>query len=273
MINTKVTEMLGIKYPIICGTMMNITVPSFAAACANTGGLGILASAIYRDKDSLREAIQETKKLAKEPFAVNMNLFPALQPPDQIAHLQTMIDEGVKIIETSGHKAPAEYVGIFKEHDITWMHKCAGVRYAQTAAGLGADIIEVVGWENGGATGRFDVGTLVLTPATCDAIDVPVVAGGGIADGRGVVAALSLGAEAAIIGSRMLMTKECPVHDNLKQALCEASIYDTTVINARIRNEHRVWKNIAAQKVIDLEASDASDICIRKEISLLLPSL
>ena len=267
MIKTKVTEMLGIKYPIICGTMMNLTVPSFAAACTNTGALGILASAIYREPEPLREAIQETKKLAKEPFAVNMNMFPALQPPDQISHLKAMIDEGVKIIETSGHKAPADYVGLFKEHDITWMHKCAGVRYAQTAAKLGADIIEVVGWENGGATGRFDVGTLVLTPATVDAIDVPVVAGGGIADGRGVVAALSLGAEAAIIGSRLLMTKECPIHDNLKQALCEASIYDTTVINKRIRNEHRVWANVAAQKVIELEASDATDMEIYKASS------
>ena len=157
MIKTKVTEMLGIRYPIICGVMMNISYPKFAATCANTGGLGILASAIYREAEPLREAIQETKKLAKEPFAVNMNLFPALQPPDQISHLKVMIDEGVKIIETSGHKAPADYVGLFKEHDIIWIHKCAGVRYAQTAAGLGADIIEVVGWENGGATGRVSV--------------------------------------------------------------------------------------------------------------------
>ncbi len=270
MIRTRVTEMLGIKYPIFCGTMMYITVPKFAAACANTGALGILPSAIYRRPEPLREAIQELKSLAKEPFAVNMNLFPALRPPNQKKHLEVMIDEGVKIIETSGFKAPEKFLHLFKEHDIIWMHKCAGIPYAKTAADLGADIVEVVGWENGGATGRYDVGTLVLTPASVDALDVPVVAGGGIVDGRGLMAVLSLGAEAAIIGSRLLTTKECPVHDNLKQALINCSIYDTATILKSVNSTARVWKNQAAQKVIELEESGAKPPEIYKAASGML---
>ena len=163
----------------------------------------------------------------------------------------------MKIIETSGHQAPDKYIPLFKENDIIWIHKCAGVRYALKAASLGADIVEVVGWENGGATGRFDIGTIVLTPATVDALDIPVVGGGGISDGRGLAAVLSLGAEAGLIGSRLMTTKECPIHDNLKQALLNATIYDTTLVMQSLHATHRVWANKGAQSVLELEASKA----------------
>ncbi len=264
---TKVTEILGIKNPVMCGTMMSITGPEFTAVCSNAGGLGILASAIYRKPELLREALQKLKSLAKEPFAVNLNLFPMLKPPNQLKHVQVMIDEGVKIIETSGHEAPEKFLDLFKEHEIIWMHKCAGVRYAKKAASLGADIVEVVGWENGGHVGRFDIGTLVLTPATVDAIDVPVVAGGGIVDGRGLVAALALGAEGVIIGSRLLITKECPIHDNLKEALVNCNVYDTAIVLKTVNNALRVWKNQAAQNIIELEESGANENEIFKSAS------
>ncbi len=262
MIKTRITEMLGIEYPIIAGTMMNITTPEFVAACSNAGGLGILASAIYRKPEELRVALQTLKPLTDKPFAVNVNLFPMLMPVKQERHIQVMIDEGVKIIETSGHQAPEKYIPMFKDAGITWIHKCAGVRYAKKAKKLGADIVTVVSWENGGATGMYDVGGMVLTPATVEALDIPVIAGGGIVDGRGLVAALSLGAEAVIMGSRILLTKECPIHDNLKQALLNASIYDTALIMKTVRATHRVWNNKAAQRVIELEESksDQSEI-------------
>ncbi|MCK4781132.1 MAG: nitronate monooxygenase, partial [Candidatus Lokiarchaeota archaeon] len=230
MLKTKVTELLGIKYPIFCGTMMNISYPSFTATCSNSGALGILASVMYRKPEPLRQALNELFNLTNNPFAVNVNLFPMLKPIKQIDLVKAMIEEGVKIIETSGHQAPEKYIPLFKKNDIIWIHKCAGVRYAKKAASLGADIVEVVGWENGGSVGLFDIGTLVLTPATVDALNIPVVAGGGISDGRGVVAALALGAEAALIGTRLLTTQECPIHDNLKQALLNATIYDTTLV-------------------------------------------
>jgi nitronate monooxygenase len=252
---TQVTEMLGLQFPIFCGNMMNISYPSFVAACSNAGALGILASVMFRKPESLREALNELKGLTDNPFAVNVNLFPMLKPVKQIDLIKVMIDEGVKIIETSGHQAPEKYVPLFKENNIIWIHKCAGVRYARKAASLGADIVEVVGWENGGATGRFDIGTLVLTPATVDALEIPVVAGGGISDGRGVAAVLSLGAKAALIGTRLLATKECPIHENIKRALLKSTIYDTTLILRSINATHRVWNNEAAKRVLELETS------------------
>ena len=260
MLKTKVTEMLGLEYPIFCGNMMNISYPSFAAACSNAGALGIMASVMYRKPEELREALIELKSLTKKPVAVNINLFPMLKPIKQIDHVKVMLDEGIKIIETSGHQAPDKYIPLFKEHQVIWIHKCAGTRYAQKAASLGADIVEVVGWENGGATGRYDIGTLVLTPATIDAIDIPVVAGGGISDGRGVAAVLALGAEAALIGTRLMATQECPIHENLKQAFIKASIYDTMLIMRSLNATHRVWNNQAAQKVIQLENSKSDQM-------------
>ncbi|MFX0104297.1 MAG: NAD(P)H-dependent flavin oxidoreductase [Candidatus Hodarchaeota archaeon] len=260
MLKTKVTEMLNIKYPIFCGNMMNITYPSFAAACSNAGALGILASVMYRKPEPLREAIRELQSLTDKPFAVNVNLFPMLKPVKQIDLVKAMIEEGVKIIETSGHQAPEKYIPLFKENDVTWIHKCAGVRYARKAAALGADIVEVVGWENGGATGRYDIGTIVLTPATVDALEIPVVAGGGISDGRGVAAVLALGAEGALIGTRLLTTQECPIHENLKQALVNATIYDTTIIMRSLNATHRVWDNQAAKKVLELETSKSDQM-------------
>ena len=262
MIKTKVTEMLGIKYPIFCGNMMNISYPSFAAACSNAGALGIMASVMYRTPDDLRKALIELKSLTDKPIAVNLNLFPMLKPIKQIDHVKVMLDEGIKIIDTSGHQAPDKYIPLFKEYGVTWIHKCAGVRYAKKAASLGADIVEVVGWENGGATGRYDIGTLVLTPATIDALDIPVVAGGGISDGRGVAAVLALGAEAALIGTRIMATQECPIHEKLKQALVNASIYDTMIIMRSLNATHRVWNNQAAQKVIELENSKSNQMDI-----------
>lgn len=238
---------------------MNITTPQFVAACSNAGGLGILASAIYKTKDDLRAAIKETKQLTDRPYAVNVNLFPALMPTDQLSYIKVMLEEGVRVVETSGHAAPQEYVPIFKEARVTWIHKCAGVRYAKKAASLGADMVEVVGYENGGATGKLDVGTLVMTPSVVDAVDIPVIAGGGISDGRGVAAILALGAQAAIIGTRIMATQECPIHDNLKRSLVDAAETDTVLIMRSLDSTHRVWNNSAAQRILDLEAGKSGD--------------
>jgi len=258
MIKTKVTEMLGCKYPIIGGTMANISNPKFVAAVSNAGACAVLASANYQTPDELGEAIKETQSLTDQPFAVNINLFPAMMPQEKLVeYVGATLDAGVKIIETSGHKAPADLVPKFKDGGAIWIHKCAGVRYAKTGASLGADMITVVGYENGGATGTLDIGTLVMTPSVVDAIDVPVIAGGGVTDGRGVAAVLALGAEGVIMGTRLMATQECPIHDNLKQAFCEAKETDTYLVMRSIRNTHRVWRNKAAEKIIELESQKA----------------
>ena len=258
MIKTRVTEMLGCKYPIVVGTMARITNPEFTAAASNAGACAVLASANYKSPDALRDAIKKTQSLTNQPFAVNINLFPALMPQEKLEdYVDATLDEGVKIIETSGHKAPEHLVPKFKNGGALWIHKCAGVRYAKKGASLGADIVTVVGYENGGATGVLDIGTMVMTPSVVDALNVPVIAGGGITDGRGLAAVLALGAEGAIMGTRMMATKECPIHDNLKQAFIRAAETDTILALRSVGNTHRIWNNKAAQHVLELEAEGA----------------
>ena len=258
MIETRVTEMLECKYPIVVGTMARISNPEFVAAASNAGACAVLASANYRSPDALRDVIRKTQSLTNRPFAVNINLFPAIMPQDKIEeYVDATLAEGVKIIETSGHRAPEALVPKFKNSGAIWIHKCAGVRYAVKGASLGADIITVVGYENGGATGILDIGTMVMTPSVVDALDVPVIAGGGISDGRGVAAALALGAEGVIMGTRMMATKECPIHDNLKQAFVKAAETDTCLALRSVGNTHRFWNNKAAQHVLELESQGA----------------
>ncbi len=258
MLQTSVTRLLGIKYPIIGGAMMSISKADFVAAISNAGGLGILASAIYQTKEEFARAIDRVKQLTDKPFAVNLNLFPSMRPIDNNDYLDVLIEKGVKIVETSGHSAPDELCRRFKDAGMIWIHKCVGIRYARKVEKMGADIVTVVGYENGGATGKLDIGTLVLVPSVVDAVKLPVIGGGGISDGRGIVAVLSLGAGAVIIGTRLLLTKECPIHDNLKQALFDASELDTMLIMRSVGATHRVWNNAAAQKCFEIEQNNGS---------------
>jgi len=257
MIQTLITKKLGIQYPIIGGTMMWISTSDFVAAISNAGGLGILASAIYQNKEEFETAIDRINELTDKPFAVNINLFPSMRPIDNNDYLDVMIKKGVKIVETSGHSAPEDLCKRFKDAGMTWIHKCVGIRYALKVQDLGVDIVTVVGYENGGATGKLDIGTLVLVPSVVDAVNVPVIGGGGVSDGRSIMAILSLGAEAVIIGTRLLMTKECPIHDQLKQSLINATELDTMLIMRSINATHRVWINEAAQKCATLESQGA----------------
>jgi NAD(P)H-dependent flavin oxidoreductase YrpB (nitropropane dioxygenase family) len=257
MFQTKITKMLGIEYPIVGGTMMWITGAEFTAAISNAGGLGVLASAIYQSREEFAEAVDRLLDLTDKPFGVNLNLFPMMRPIDNNDYLDVLLEKGVKIVETSGHSAPQELCARFKEAGLTWIHKCVGVRYALKVQEMGADIITVVGYENGGATGKLDIGTLVLVPRAVESLKVPVIGGGGISDGRGLAAVLALGAQGVIIGTRLLATKEAPIHENLKQALIQASELDTMLIMRSIGATHRVWANTAAKKCAALEANQA----------------
>lgn len=257
MFETKITKMLGIKYPLVGGTLMWISNAEFVAAISNAGGLGILASAIYQSAEELAEEIDRIKELTDKPFAVNINLFPAVRPIDNNEYLDVLVEKGVKIVETSGHSAPVELANRFKEAEMIWIHKCVGIRYAVKVQELGADIITVVGYENGGATGKLDIGTMVLVPSVVDALRVPVIGGGGVSDGRGFLAVMALGAEGVIIGTCLLTTKECPIHENVKQALINATELDTMLIMRSIGGTHRVWSNTAANKCAEIEAAGA----------------
>ncbi len=257
MFRTRITEMLGIRYPLVGGTMMWISTSEFVAAISNAGGLGILASAMYESREALADAIDRVRDRTDKPFAVNLNLFPMIRPIDNNEYLDVIIEKGVRIVETSGHSAPEDLCARFKQAGLIWIHKCVGIRYALKAQSLGTDIITVVGYENGGATGRLDTGTLVLVPCVREAVKVPVIGGGGVSDGRGFLAVLALGAEGVIVGTRLLATKEAPIHDNLKKALIQASELDTILVMRSIGATHRVWANAAARRCLELEAQQA----------------
>jgi len=257
-----ITKMLGVKYPIVGGTMMWISTPEFVSSISNAGGLGVLASAMYGSREALSRAIDRVYDLTDKPFAVNLNFFPAKRPVSNADFLDIIIERGVQIVETSGHNAPEEMCARFKQAGLLWMHKCVGVRYAVKVQSMGVDIVTVVGYENGGATGRLDIGSLVLIPRVVESVGVPVIGGGGVADGRGFLAVLSLGAEGVIMGTRLLMTQEAPIHPNLKKALIRASELDTVLVLRSIGSTHRVWTNAAAVKCAEREAAhaDSSEI-------------
>lgn len=256
MFQTKLTDMLNVQYPIIGGTMMWISSADFVAAISNAGGLGIIASCMYKTREDFAMALDRIRALTDKPFGVNINFFPTMQPIDNNEYLDVLLEKGVKIVETSGHSAPEAMCKRFKEAGLIWIHKCVGVRYAQKAEHLGADIVTVVGQENGGATGKLDIGTMVLIPKVVESVKVPVIGGGGVANGDAFLAVLALGAQAVIIGTRLLMTKEAPLHDKLKQALINASELDTMLIMRLLDATHRVWINKAAKRCLELETTN-----------------
>lgn len=258
MLNTRITKLLGIEYPIIGGTMMHLSDARWSAAISESGAMGIIASAMFQDKESFRRELREARQLTRKPFAVNLNMFPAMQPIDNREYIDVILDEGIEIVETSGHKAPEEYIDRLKKNGVKVIHKCVGVRYARKAESLGADAVTVVGYENGGATGMIDITTLCLIPRVVDTLTIPVIGGGGVGDGRGLLAVLSLGAEGVILGTRLLATEECPIHENLKKTLLAATELDTTLVLRTIQNTHRVWKNSAANRVKEMESRGAS---------------
>jgi len=258
MFKTRVTEMLGIEYPIICGGLSFISGAGMAAAVSNAGGLGIITSAYLETPQALRAEIRKTKSLTDKPFGVNISMFPSVKPIPNREFVEVIVAEGVKAVESSGAKSPAEYVPLLKEGKVILIHKAATVRHAIKGQEVGADIVAIVGMENGGATGMEDVSTSVLVPALVDVAQVPVLAGGGFADGRGLIAALALGAEGIIMGTRFMATRECPIHDNYKQWLLDATERDTTLVMRSLKNTHRVLRSKITEELQKIEARGAT---------------
>ena len=252
---TPLTELLGTRYPMVGGTMMDLSKGPFVAAIADAGALGLLVSASYQDYDSFRDDIKYVKDHTDQPFGVNINLFPMMRKLDNFKYLEIMAEHGVGVVETSGFAPPKDLVAAIKEqHGMTWLHKCVGLRYALKAEAMGADAVTVVGYENGGATGNLNITTLVLVPTVVDALKIPVIGGGGVCDGRAMAAVMALGASGVILGTRLMMSEECPIHDNLKAALLEANELDTDIIMRSVGFAHRIWMNDPAKKTAELEA-------------------
>jgi nitronate monooxygenase len=257
MFETRVTRLLGIKYPIIGGCMMHISKPEFVAAISNANALGMMASAMYAKQDEFRQAVRKVRESTDKPFGVNLSLFPALRPIDNNLYADVILQEHVPIVETSGHRPPEDLLARLKAGGITTMHKCVSVRHALSAQKAGVDAVTVFGSEGGGHIGEIGLTTMTLVRRAVESLDVPVIAAGGIVDGRGLLAALALGAEGITVGTRLLVTLECPIHDKLKQALASATEQDTLPILGSLQNTVRAWKNPAALKVAELESQHA----------------
>lgn len=257
MFKTRITELFGIEHPIVGGCMMHISRPEFVAALSEAGALGMMASAMFDTQEKFRAAINRVKALTDNPFGVNLSLFPALRPIDNDLYVEVILAEGVPVVETSGQRPSEDLLARLKASGIKTMHKCVAPRHALSAQKAGVDAVTVFGNEGGGHIGEIGLTTMALVPRTADLLDVPLLAAGGIADGRGLLAALALGADGVTIGTRLLATEECPIHDNVKQALLAATERDTLPILGSLHNTLRAWKNAAALQVADLEAQQS----------------
>ena len=257
MFKTILTEMLGIEYPIIQGAMLWLARAELASAVSNAGGLGIISSATFPIVKELREEISKTRSMTDKPFAVNITLLPTFRPVNYEEYITAAIEEGVNIIETAG-RSPEPYMKLLKGNNITVMHKCARIRDVKTAERLGVDIVTITGFEAGGVPGMEDVTSLVRIPLAVDTVKIPVIAGGGIGDGRGLVAALALGAEGVMMGTRFMASQECLAHSNIKEWLVRATEKDTLMINRSFNNPERVLKTVLSLKILEMEEKGAT---------------
>lgn len=249
---TEVTRLLGIDYPIVQGGMQWVGLAELASAVSNAGGLGILTALTQPTPEDLAREIQRCRGMTDRPFGVNLTMLPAVTPPPYERYLDVIVDSGITIVETAGN-SPRAFVERMKAHGIRILHKCTSVRHALSAERAGVDIISIDGFECAGHPGEDDIPGLVLIPAAVRALKIPVIASGGIADGRGMAAALALGAQGVNMGTRFLCTREAPVHDAIKQALVAAGERDTNLILRSLRNTARVFKNAVSDEVVALE--------------------
>ena len=235
--------------------------PDLAAAVSNAGGLGIITGLTQPTPEKLAAEIKRCRDMTDKPFGVNLTFLPGFFSPPYPEYIQAIVEGGVRIVETAG-RSPKEHMPALKEHGIKVIHKCTAVRHSLTAERIGCDAVSVDGFECGGHPGEDDVPNFILLPLAAEALKIPFVASGGMADGRSLVAALALGAEGMNMGTRFIATKEAPVHENVKQALVQATELDTRLIMRSLRNTERVLRNAAVDKIGEIEKAkgDATTI-------------
>ncbi|MDP3799659.1 MAG: nitronate monooxygenase family protein [Polaromonas sp.] len=248
----RITELLGIRYPIIQGGMQWVGRAELASAVSNAGGLGVLTGLTQPTPEALAAEIARCRSMTDKPFGVNLTILPSANPPPYEAYLDVVINSGVKILETAGNN-PKEFILKAKAAGIKIVHKCTSVRHALSAERNGVDAVSIDGFECAGHPGEDDVGGLVLFAAAADKVKIPLIASGGIADGRGMAAALALGAEGINMGTRFCATQEAPIHEHIKQALINAGERDTQLIFRTLHNTGRVLKNAISSEVVARE--------------------
>lgn len=259
MIKTAITEMFGIEYPIIQGGLMWLARAELAAAVGNAGGIGFMTALTHATPKDLEAEIRKCRELTDKPFGVNLTFLPSMSQPDYPGYIDVCIGEGIKFIETAGRN-PQPYMDQLKGAGMTVIHKCTSVRHSIKAQNVGCDAVSIDGFECAGHPGEDDVTSLILIPATADALDIPIVASGGFGDARGLVAALGLGAEGMNMGTRFCATQEAPLHENVKKALVNTDECGTRLIMRTLRNTERVISNETVDKILEIEAGGNATI-------------
>ena len=249
---TRITEMFGVETPLVMGGMTGVGYGELVAAVANAGALGFITAHMFKSGAELLDEIEKTKSLTDKPFGVNLTLLPSINPIPYDEYREAIIHSGLKIVETAG-RAPTDHLPRFKEFGIKVIHKCTSVRHSVSAVKHGVDVISIDGFECAGHPGEDDIGLIVLLPATVDAVDVPVIASGGMADGRSLVAALALGADGVNMGTRFCATIEAKIHENVKRKIVENTERDTVLVGRSLRNTARVARNAIAEQVAEIQ--------------------
>ena len=255
---TKITEMLGIDYPILSGGMQWLSRAELVAAVANAGAIGFMTAESLETPEDLREEIKKIRTLTDKPFGVNLSMVPEFgEPKRTLQFCDVVVEEGVKVVETAG-RSPEPLMPTLKDGGVKVIHKLTSVRHAVTAQRLGVDAVTLVGFGSGGHIGNDNVASFILLPKAVEALDIPVIAGGGICNGKGFLAALAMGCEAVLMGTAFMMTKECPIHDNIKVRLVATKETDTALLLTTISNPIRCIKNKLADECLMVEEQGAS---------------
>ena len=247
--------MLGIKHPIVQGGMQWVGLAELASAVSNAGGLGILTGLTQPTPEALLKEIARCREMTDKPFAVNLTILPTIKPVPYEEYAQAIVDSGIKIVETAGRN-PEPFLPPFKAAGITVIHKCTSIRHCLKAERIGCDMVSVDGFECAGHPGEDDITNMILLPLAARRLKIPFLASGGLGDGRGLAAALAMGADGINMGTRFMATKEAPIHDKVKQKMVEASELDTALIYRTLNNTARVFKNSVAERVLEIEAQE-----------------
>ncbi|MBW2091547.1 MAG: nitronate monooxygenase [Deltaproteobacteria bacterium] len=257
MLQTRLTELLGIKYPIQCGTMQGLSRAELVSAAANAGCLACIPAATFPSREELLDEIKKTRDMTDQPFGVNVSLFPALMPRPPEELIGTVIEAGVKIIETAGRN-PEPHRKQITEAGLIHIHKCARVRDAIKVDKLGVDVVSIVGTECGGHPSMEGVTSLVLIPQAVDGCEKPLIAGGGFSDGRSLIIALAMGAAGVNMGTRFMATKECPVHESVKEKMVEVPETSTLIVMQSLGNPSRVLRTPWTENIVEKEKQGAT---------------
>jgi NAD(P)H-dependent flavin oxidoreductase YrpB (nitropropane dioxygenase family) len=260
-VKTAITEMFGIRHPIIQGGMHYVGFAELASAVSNAGGLGIITGLTQKTPELLAGEIARCRAMTDKPFGVNLTFLPSFTAPPYPEYIAAIVEGGVKIVETAG-RSPEQYMPALKAAGIKVIHKCTSVRHSLKAERIGCDAVSVDGFECGGHPGEDDIPNMILLPRAADALKIPFVASGGMADARSLVAALALGAAGMNMGTRFMATKEAPVHQNVKEAIVAASELDTRLIMRALRNTERVLKNAAVEKLVGIEREKGASLTV-----------